>query len=210
MANIAILRGDQTHNCSHPYLDNLFAKYEVPIVEQRIPLLTNLHEMGYWTSLKGDEIILLDYRHWFYNDDIFESYIRQIARTKPFAVRMSNEFPEKIPLAAFEKKLHERSSVVSRIIKNESPSTTVVSIPVGPIPEKLQKIYLDYFNTKNSCFDVIAVACDFNPDERDVAIMARLATQARKFSPKPLWMVKWEVPSYEGDIPPTIMGIPVV
>lgn len=121
------------------------------------------------------QFVSLDWRHWYYNDTIFEQYIDKVAISKPeylfvFDNPYDHERPWKIDIKTFAKKLSQRT----HIIKEATPNTKLISPLISVIYYDFRPHYYNYLAKHSNLFDYYSVLC--SNDMTDTSIGAISST----------------------------------
>ena len=174
-----------------------FVEKGVSVVKQEILPLTQLYNKDYWRSLSQQNIslALLDNNHWFYPDDVFKEYARKISFIPFAAVCMFDQPFEQD--ADFEKKLYERTKILSEAIRSRQKKTVIVSPPIRVLGSDEQKRFLDYLVYNRSMFDAYGVHCCMQVTDHSMGFLTGLLHQALTALIKPVWVTRWAIPSRE-------------
>ncbi len=179
----------------------------IPTAHSQIIPLTKLHDKEYWGALRSShniDIASLDHRHWFYEDDIFEQYVDKIASVSFPAVCMFDcPFGYEMPnanLVAFEKKLYERSKILSDALRARQEKTTIISPAISMVNLEHQDTYLSYFVHNRTLFDVYGMHICYDMRETLTGILTAFLNQVLGVVRKPVWITKWAIPSLQQPI----------
>jgi len=176
---------------------------DIEAVREEELILTKAFDEAYRAKMLVTQPALsrLDYRHWYYDDEVFANYLHTVSSFKlPAICLFESPFGYELPnidINIFEKKLYERTELAYRIIKTNSPETTVVSPAISIVDPQHQERYLDYFIHNRSYFDVYALHCIYDMREQVAGLLTTLLTQALSALRKPVWVTRWAVPSCE-------------
>ncbi len=198
-----------------PWLDQYFYREILPILNQHniptarqetIPII-RLYDKQYWGGLRSlhrISLAMLDYRHWYYDDETFHEYVKQVSSVKfpavclfecPFGYERPN-----IDVLAFEKKLYERTKMMADAIHNKQPETVVVSPAISLVSAEFQEKYLDYFIHNRSLFDAYALHICYGLEEQSTNLLSSLLNQVVRILRKPVWVTKWGIPSCDHSV----------
>lgn len=211
---INVLEGSWITENSRNLVVPQLAKAKVPFFRQQILPITKLYDDTYWGGLRLShqiDLAIPDYRHWFFEDDIFETYIERLVSVRfpvfcIFEAPFGFEMP-RIDTEAFAKKLFERSSKLAEAIKNKHPDTVILSPAIYALSEKNTHQYLDFFIHSRHLFDGYAIHCCNDMSEHTLGKMSSFLNQVMKILPKRLWITKWAVPCFDGKVINTqVMG----
>jgi len=192
-----------SHGEVYPRFDNAF----IPIFRQEVLPLTQLHNDKYWWELRSShkiDMAVLDHRHWYYEDEVFEKYVERIASIDVPIICLSEspfgfERPQ-IDLKTFAEKLFERTQYLVHLVRKDHRKTTILSPGIGVMNENYRRFYLDFFVQNHRLFDGYALHVCNNLREHTLGQIASFLNQVMKLSAKPLWITKWAVPTFEGKI----------
>ncbi|MHA2279462.1 MAG: hypothetical protein ACXAC5_01030 [Promethearchaeota archaeon] len=202
---------------SSDYYTSVYPRFEqskIPVFRQQILPLTHLHDDEFWWELRSThriDVAIPDFRHWLFEDDIFDHYVERITSVR-FPVFCLFESPfgyemPKIDREVFAKKLFERTSCLATAIREKHPETILLSPAIAPMKEEHRNQYLDYFIHNRQFFDGYAVHCCNDMREHTLGQMSALLNQVMDVLPKRLWITKWAVPCFDGKIVnPQVMG----
>jgi hypothetical protein len=208
---IMVLRGDLAHDTDHPYLDNLFEKYDIPVVNQFVPDFLHTHAHGDYHTYDVD-IVTLDWRNWYFDNRAFEFYLRKVLTIKSIqAVRLSDfpcgyERPRTLSLLSFEKLLAKRTKMASKIIKNESEAVLLSPSIDATENEDIWRMYYNYFSTNSDHFYGYSFSYEIGPDTEKTDRALHFLQQIHTLSRKPVWILKWAVASSKNPIMPDRYG----
>ena len=180
----------------------------IPILRQTVLSLTRLYDDVFWKELQNDhkiDIAVPDYRHWYYDDDVFDLYVKHIASVHfpvfcMFECPFGFEYPSKISGTVFSNKLFERTKKLASAIKKNFSDTIILSPAIGIIEEKFRSLYLDYFVHNRQYFDGYAVHVCNDMTDYSLGKVSSLLTQVMKVLSKKLYVTKWALPVFDGDI----------
>lgn len=200
MDKINVLEGQgDAYDVILPYL----TKNNVSVVKQGILPLTQLYNKDYWRSLALDNTLslaLLDRNHWFYPDDVFKDYVQAISSISfPAVCMFDNPFLHEYQFQTgeFERKLYERSKILSDAIRSRQKKTVIVSPPIRTVDAGTQKRFLDYLMHNRSLFDVYGVHCCIHVTDHSMGFLTGFLYQALTALSKPVWVTRWAIPSRE-------------
>lgn len=211
---INALEGPWVDADAHGKVYPRFDQASIPIFQQQTLPLTQLHNDDYWWGLRAAnpiDIAVPDYRHWWYEDKVFEEYVERLAsiRFPVFCLAESPfgfELPE-IDLKTFARKVFERLQLLSLSIRKNHPETVVLSPGIGLIEEKYRRFYLDFFVQNRHLFDGYALHICNDMREHSLGQIASFLNQVITVVNKPLWITKWAIPAFEGRVVNTqVMG----
>ncbi len=195
---INLLEGEWIDNSYRTILP-YFAEIDIPIFRQVTAPLTHLYDENYWGILRHqDNHILLDPTHWYYNDDVFELYVKKISQSHSLSVCIGdpyNERPNQIELPCFEEKLFQRTRRLANIVKNAG-NCKLLS-PVIRADSDLQEQCLSYFIHNRAFFDVYNVYCDLHLDKKSTGILTSFLKSVLSILDKPVWVMRWAIPCYD-------------
>ena len=186
----------------------------VPAFRQQVLSITRLYDDEYWGELRAThrvDIAVPDFRHWLFEDDVFDEYVNKITSVR-FPVICLFESPfgfemPKIDREVFAKKLFERTSKLATAVREKHPETILLSPAIDAVEEKYHHQYLDYFVHNRQFFDGYAVHCCNDMVEHTLGRMSAFLNQVMDVLPKPLWITKWAVPCFDGKvINPQVIG----
>ena len=207
MSKISILRGDFIHDKSSLYFDSLMKKYKVPWRRQELIPLHRLDDDAYWELLGaiGIDIGLIDPRHWLVDDITFKRYVRCISCCKMNALHISNDvfgsdWPKEIPFSLYESKFRDRIEILCDAVRNKSPDTQIISPSIRLVEEEYNSAYLDLLKDLRGMFSVWGVSADLVGDDKEIAVVSSFLSKILILSKKPVWVMRWAVPSGEEDI----------
>ncbi len=174
--------------------------------ESLIPV-TRLYDKDYWRVLRSLHRIFLakfDHRLWYQDDSTFEDYVREFATVSFPAVSIfDTPFDYECPLehlvdteastSVFQKKLYERFSMAASIIKKQQPDTLILSPAI--CLTKHPEMYIEYLVHNRNLFDVYAMHCCSDGDEKEIARLTTVLNQTLKILQKPVWVTRWAIPS---------------
>lgn len=192
------------HSKIYPRLD----KAGIPIFRQDVLPLTRLYDDNYWIGLRAAhriDLAILDCHHWQYNDDVFDKYLERIVSVRFPIVCIAEcpfgfERPLHVPPEDFASKLFERTRKVSAAIRENHPTTILLSPGIGLIDEKFKELYLDYFVHNRQCFDGYALHICNMMREHEMGQVSSFLNQVLKILPKKLWITKWAIPAFDGKV----------
>lgn len=177
----------------------------ISIFSEKLLELTHLHDDGYWGGLRSSpnaQFAVIDHRHWYYDDDTFNQYVKRIVSVKFPIVRIF-ELPfgfEKpnIEVNEFAKKLSERTARLSEAIKEAHPQTILLSPGIGVMPDDYISPFLNFIINSRSFFDGYAVHVCNDMSEHVLGKLGSLLAQVMEVLPRKIWITKWAAPSFEG------------
>ncbi|MFA5385919.1 MAG: hypothetical protein WC364_14900 [Eubacteriales bacterium] len=144
---------------------------------------------------------VLDPCHWYYDDALFTNYIQAVASLHlPAICVFESPFGiEKPPINIhdFERKLYKRTEIAYAILKQLSPTTTVISPPISIVAPEFQDMYLDYFIHNRAYFDVYGLHCVYELQEMTIGLITSFLLQVLTTLDKPVWITRWAVPACE-------------
>ena len=187
---------------------------DIPIVHEELISVLNLHNDNYWGSLRSihkTDIAIIDYRHWYLSDDDFAEYVKHISLIKFPVVCFTVdpygfERPKHIDINSFEKKLFERTKIITNQIKGKHQDTILLSPAITDINQHRQEL-LDYFYHFRNTFDIYNVHLNHNMTEESDARMRSFISEVLKVLLKEIWITRWSVPCTESSIStPFIIG----
>jgi len=150
-------------------------------------------------------IISLDYRHWYYDDVIFDGYAQNVSRLRPPVVSIFQnlymERPKEISLDVFDKKLYKRTEILVNRIKDFIDDSLILSPAIVDVSKEEQDRYVRYFSVHHEYFDVYTLHCFHDMVEK--TFLRTLSTLQKIISTcgvKPIWVTRWSVPSAEYNI----------
>lgn len=160
-----------------------------------------LHDDDFWGSFRAIHKIFIakiDFRHWYYNDDEFQDYVRKVSSIQFPAVMLGDspyghERPRQVQVESFEKKLFERTKILSDAIKNKNPKTKIISPSVCLVDYEFRDKYLEYFLYNRQYFDVYSLNCAYDTDERSLALLTALLNELLQVLSKEVWVTRWSV-----------------
>ena len=202
-------------NKEHQSLRLEFEKHKIPVLTQAVLPITRLHDDEYWWNLRSNHRITLavpDFRHWLFEDDVFQLYAERIATVNfpmvaLFESPLGFEMPPRIPLDVYVRKIFDRIALLASTIKERSKGTILLSPAISAIHEKYQQKYLDLFVHNRQYFDGYAVHCCNDMTEHTLGQLSSLLTQVMSILPRPVWVTKWAVPCFDDKvINPQVMG----
>ena len=207
LSKINILEGDWLGKPYHQDVLPRLQDAKIPTFKQETIPLTRLYDSEYWGGLRSVhkiDIAMIDYHHWTYEDSVFAEYIDKLSSIYFPAVCMFEspygyEMPP-IDVDAFSRKLFDRTRIVVKAIRKKQPKTRILSPAIGVVDEKYSDRYLEYFIHNRNNFDVYAVHCCNDMTEHSLAKITAILAPAVKAGPKPVWVTKWAIPSFEGQI----------
>lgn len=175
--------------------------------------LTHLTDESFWLNLSTVHkffIANMDYRHWYYDDSVFETYVKKLALCKFPAISLFQapfgyEMP-KMDLSVFEKKLFQRTKVLHNIVKNESRKTIILSPQIYNVDQSVKNNYLDYFIHNRQMFDCYALNCCCDMKDNKLAALHSLLAELLRIQPKEVWVVRWSVPAFDRMIESNVLA----
>jgi len=176
------------HKIIYPQL-----KLRLPIVLRKtVPLcrfeVEPIEEIDY-----DEHLISLDFRHWYYSDDVFDDYINYIAKLKPhylfvFDAPYVHERPWKVDIEAFAYRLSYRCSKLVDLMRRESPETILIAPNISVLFEHKQ-IYMDFLMHHHHLFDVYSVMCANNMNDISIGMISSMTKEISDLSKKPIWLL---------------------
>ena len=155
---------------------SIFQKIIYPQLRKQIPVWTK--ETIYLTEcvdtrsdffsisarMYADTIYYLDYRHWYYDDTVFEKYCKKTTELKPkylsvFDNPFDYERPWKVDYKTFSVKLQERTNILVDIIKTECPETLLIAPKISVLFHDFKEVYKNYLDLNADKFDFFSVLC---------------------------------------------------
>ncbi len=211
---INLLEGEWTRNVTGtPVYTNLLKSGFRALREQTLPL-TRLYDDNYWGVLRSVHTVFLaklDFRHWYYDDDVFYEYMKRVSSIRfPAICLFDSPFGHEMPnvdIDVFEKKLFDRTKVFYNTIKHKHPDTIIVSPSICITDERYRDRYRDYFVHNRRYFDVYSMHCSYDVNEQNTALLMAFLNEVLQIAPKEVWVTRWSVPS--SDVPimsPSTMG----
>ena len=205
---VNILEGSWVDSEYRKYVYPQFQASGTPVFRQSVLPLTRLYDDDYWIQLQSThriDIAVPDFRHWLYDDDVFDKYVDRISSVRfpvvcLFECPFGFEMPSQIPVDIFARKLFERTAKLSTAIKDRSKDTIVLSPAISLVNENFQSYYLDYFIHNRQYFDGYAVHCCNDMTEHSLGKLTVLLSQVMEVLGKRLWITKWAVPSCDDKI----------
>ncbi len=183
-----------------------FLEHSIPELTVTFIPLTLLWDNLFWSSLYDEQhsIVVLDHRHWLYDDDTFRTYVKKVCHIDCCAIQFSEdplgyEKPS-VDIDVFVKKLLERTEIISDAIKRSNSKARLLSPAIGVVPEGRRNVYLDYFISARQYFDIYNVHCWSDASEHYLGQIASFLQQVMRVLPKEVWVTKWAVPSFEGKV----------
>ncbi len=179
---------------------------QIPNFKEIFFPLTRLYDENFWTTVRSVErffIARTDYRHWLYEDSVFEKYVEKIVSTNSPAIVLFDPpyetQPSSLNILDFEKKLFERTKYFAKMIRSHCPGTTILSPPICLVDE-LEDRYLEYFVHNRTLFDVYALNCCHDFEDSSNARLFAFLNQILEVLHKPVWITQWAVPSCDHPI----------
>ncbi len=203
-AKIYALEGDWLGKTYYKHILPRLSEASVPISKTKKIPLTSLDDERYWNdpSLSNSvDIAVLDHRHWYFDDEVFEKYVRKIATIEFKAVCLGEcpfgfERPPQVDIQSFESKLYDRMKLASTVIRQKQKST-IIPPAVHVLDDQYQEIYLDFFIHNRALFDVWSLHCCYDMTEQKTAVLTSFLNQLLITSRREVWVTKWAVPSCE-------------
>ena len=208
-SKIHVLEGSWLGKSYQDQVLPILTKEKVPVVRERLIPISDLHSANQWASLRNEvdniDIAVLDYHHWYYDDNMFYQYIQQVANCKFSSVCIFEhpygwERPRNVDLYSFEKKLSDRTKLVCKLLRLKSPNTKLVSPAIRVLDADIQKRYLNYFIQHRYLFDIYAVHCCTEITDHSLGALSSFLNQVLKMLTKTVWITRWSVPSCDDKI----------
>lgn len=143
-------------------------------------------------KIKSDfRFSFLDYRHWYYNDDVFEQYLNRVLSFKPeylfiFDKPFDHERPWKIDTPTFEKKMIYRAERIKSFFKNNSPETQLVSPFIFSVHDLYLKAYSNFLALTHHLYDYYSVFCSNDMSDMSIGRINSLLKEILNHSDKPI------------------------
>lgn len=169
------------------------------IFKELVLPFNRLYDDHFWGGLQSAHNIFLakiDFRHWYYDDDEFQEYVRKVSSIKFPAVMLGDspygfEKPGQVSLRSFEKKLFDRTKILSQTIKNNHPETKIVSPSISLVDFDVKDMYLEYFLHNRNRFDVYSLDYTYDITEQSTASLTALLNEVLRVLPKDVWITRW-------------------
>lgn len=204
ISKVNILEGDWSKTES--YNSNLYPsilKNQIPVLRSVVFPVGSLQN-GTLDDLVEIDVLFLDNKHWHFDDLYFKEYVNKICKLNCKAVCFS-EFPfsydmPHIDIDVYEKKLYERLRIFRDKIKSKNPDTFFIAPPVSIISDIFYNRFIDFCLHNRSMFDVWSLYCCYDLNEQKISFLSGLISKILKILHKPVWVLKWAVPSFEEKI----------
>ncbi|KKL03531.1 hypothetical protein LCGC14_2625240, partial [marine sediment metagenome] len=119
------------------------------------------------------------------------------------------EMPSNVDISAFEKKLHERTKIISNLIKSKHSKTILLSPAIRVLSDvDIQERYLEYFFHNRTLFDAFSLHCCTDMKDHQLGALTSFLNQILKSSFKPTWITKWGIPSCDHLVESSRMIVP--
>jgi len=194
-------------NSDYNIIKSRLVEQNIPIFRQETLPLLRLYDDGYWGGLRSVhriDLAVLDPHHWQFDDRVFAEYVERITSVQFPAICIS-EYPfgydvPKVEINEYARKMSQRTALLATSIKRRHSDTVILSPAVGVIREEYLNTCLDYYMSNRQHFTAYAVHCCNRSDEHTLGRLTSLLTQIQKILPKELWITKWAIPSFEGQL----------
>lgn len=201
------LEGDRVHNDPGDYLQSVFAKRGISFVHHYVALLT---QMDRWGDLHPNGICLLDHRHWQYDDSVFCDYVHKVAESHPCVVRLADspfvdDRPSGLSDSIYEQMLYNRIISAAKILRKESPQTTIISPSIEIADEATSSKQVNMFHRTSGVYDAYMMKCDIDGSDREIGILATLLNKVLKKRSLHTWVL-WTISACDHEIPPIKIG----
>jgi hypothetical protein len=196
---IRALEGEWSDEHYHTIIHPILSAHLKPARQQALPI-TRLHDDQFWESCRNSDIYVLDYRSWYLDQSEFYKYALQISNIQNSAIVLfENPFGVERPNiddSSFRGLLNSRTNLLANLIRSHSNSK-IISPAIRIFDYQTERKCLDYFINNRKLFDIYAVHCCDEMDDRNIGSLCSLLNQAMKLYPKPVWVTKWAIPCFD-------------
>lgn len=178
----------------------MFSQAQLPAVTHQTLSLTRLHDAYYWMNIETlpPQVASLDFRHWYFDDATFYKYAKKVANLPLLSIRIFDcpfgfERPN-IPAGAFQRKLYERTKIITDLLHRFQPSTCRLSPFITNVPSAMHDDYLRFFVDHRACFNAYSLDTCYDLTDRSYGFLTSFLHQVLKVQPRPIWAL-WSIPS---------------
>lgn len=204
------LTGDLVLNTDNQYLQSFFKKHKISELSQRSALMPSVFK----EELFGVDVVILDPFHWYYPDHIFIDYVHEITAQCTDCILCLGDFLWTYNYPSlyysprlFIKELSKRTKLVADIVHKNNSKIKILSPTLEIFPEEQRPFVLDYFRSNHQHFDFYSVICEFDfTKEKEIAKLSSLINDIQKFNFKPLWIIRFAMPTAESAITSAVVG----
>jgi len=207
MQKINVLEGDWTGRLYTKYVRSHIKRNNLPLLKHNKLPLTHLYDEEFWGNLRSSPPVYasLDPRHWYYDNDVFVSYVNKIASVPLNAVSLFEsplgfERPLHMGMREFQQCLSERTKNFVNIVKGKQPKTKILSPAIRVINPEIQSILLNYLMHHRSYFDIYAVHCCTETTDHTLGALTGFLHQVLNILHKPVWVTRWAIPAFDKEI----------
>jgi len=140
------------------------------------------------------EFYSLDYRHWYYDEDVFEKYIEKIITYKPkrlfiFDNPFDHERPWTIDIRTFSRRLNQRARKLVEIIRKESPETMTIASWISVVEDAVRTTYVKFVGSHIDLFDAYSVLCVNDMTDISLGLVSSTLFELRRIEQKPTFLL---------------------
>lgn len=182
-----------------PYSDSTGEGFGLPLLNCEMVPLFSLYSPRYWMFIQAEEhdVIRMDPRHWYYDDETYQYYVERLASLSARAVLVFDspftyEKPVYFPDRLFEDFVARRAEILYNEFKKRNSKAKLISPAVsGGIGEENEHRTVAFLVNHHSLFDAIAVHCFGELAQRELAHLSKLLGNVLSPAPKPVWVTHW-------------------
>jgi len=206
MNKINVLEGEWLGDDYYKIIYPRLKQAKISTFKYKIIPLLRLHDDIYWNELRKNpnvDFAVVDSHLWHYDDSTFNKYVQLFSSVNFPIVCVADSLCNAIvdiDAESYFKKFFERTEIICKIVRKNHPKTIILSPPINVVKSQHLNYCVDYFIHNREYFDGYAVHCVNDTQEHTLGKLASLLNQVMKILPKPLWITKWAVPSFEGEL----------
>jgi len=169
-------------------------KNKIPFIIKKVIPLSSLVNQDHLNGIEFDEqIYAMDYRHWYYGDDVFAKYVNKIAEMKPkrlcvFGMPFDYERPWKIDVETFSYKLFQRTETIVHTMREKSPDTLLIAPALSVINSECRHFYDSFFAYHGTLFDAYSVMCSNDMSDISIGDISSALVKNLKWAKIPVYL----------------------
>ena len=182
-----------------PLADRFFKviqpQLSLPVFKRKVLSLSSYAKQEHVDKLETpNHVYSLDYRHWYYDDTVFDAYITDIANMRlpylfVFDKPFDHERPWKISIEEFSKRLAIRAQKVASTMRQFSPETKLISPWISVLSPECRDAFHQFMVKFCDLFDIYSVLCSNDMTDISSGMISSFLVDVVHSSKKPAWLL---------------------